>query len=292
MSVASDASAGPQTRVEDGREQAPSRQRLASLWRGPWMALLVPAGLIALWSALSSAGTLSPAMVPAPWAILRAGYEFVTPSTVQPLPGVVTYQGAMLVHGTATATRVAFGFTLGVLLALPLGIAIGSSSAAARLLDPMFQALRPIPSLAWLPLALAWFGLGGPSTIFLVFLGAFFPILVAASDAVRRVPRSYSENALMLGATRRALGWRVYLPAALPGIVTGLRLGLSLAWMVVMVGELTGVDRGIGAMMTAARESGRLDVVIIGMISLGIFGASTDALLRLATHPLTRWADR
>jgi NitT/TauT family transport system permease protein len=245
-----------------------------------------------LWGMVSAQGILPPGVLPSPWSVLHAGYEFIMPTDVQPLPGVVTYRGAVLVHGTATAIRVGAGYGLAVLLGVPLGIVLGASQRAAALLDPLLQALRPIPSLAWLPLALAWFGLGASSTIFLVFLGAIFPILVAASDAVRRVPRSYGETALMLGTTPRALAWRVYLPAALPGIITGLRLGISLAWMVVMVGELTGVDRGIGAMMTAARESGRLDVVIIGMVTLGVGGALSDWMLRQVCRPATRWAER
>jgi NitT/TauT family transport system permease protein len=261
-------------------------------WRSLWVALIVPAILLTLWSGVSVSGMLPPGVIPSPWAVLRAGYDFIMPTDVQPLPGVVTYRGAVLTHGAATATRVAAGYGLAVLLGVPLGILLGASRWAAALLDPLFQALRPIPSLAWLPLALAWFGLGASSTIFLVFLGAVFPILVAASDAVRRVPRAYCETALMLGAPPRTLAWRVYLPAALPGILTGLRLGVSLAWMVVMVGELTGVAHGIGAMMTAARESGRLDVVIIGMVMLGVCGALSDWALRRVSRPATRWAER
>jgi NitT/TauT family transport system permease protein len=254
--------------------------------------LIVPAVLLTLWSGVAVYGIPPPGVIPSPWAVLRAGYAFIMPTDVQPLPGVVTYRGAVLTHGAATATRVAAGYGLAVLLGVPLGILLGASRWAAALLDPLFQALRPIPTLAWLPLALAWFGLGASSTIFLVFLGALFPILVAASDAVRRVPRAYCETALMLGTRPRALAWRVYLPAALPGIITGLRLGVSLAWMVVMVGELTGVARGIGAMMTAARESGRLDVVIIGMVMLGVCGALSDWALRRVSRPATRWAER
>jgi NitT/TauT family transport system permease protein len=278
--------------VQHSTGPAASTMHAAASWRFPWIALIVPVVLLTLWGVVSARGILPPGVLPSPWSVLRAGYEFIMPADVQPLPGVVTYRGAVLVHGIATATRVGVGYGLAVLLGVPLGIALGSSHRIAALLDPLLQALRPIPSLAWLPLALAWFGLGASSTIFLVFLGAIFPILVAASDAVRRVPRSYSETALMLGMAPRALAWRVYLPAALPGIITGLRLGISLAWMVVMVGELTGVDRGIGAMMTAARESGRLDVVIIGMVTLGGCGALSDWVLRQVCRPATRWAER
>jgi sulfonate transport system permease protein len=117
------------------------------------------------------------------------------------------------------------------------------------------------------------------------------PVVIATADATARVPRQLVDTARMLGTPRRALARRVYVPAALPGIVTGLRLGLTLGWMSLIVGELTGTNRGLGAMMFAAREVGRLDQIIVGMVAFAVIGLAADLLLRAATRPLVRWAD-
>jgi len=124
-----------------------------------------------------------------------------------------------------------------------------------------------------------------------VFIGAVSPIVVATADSTARVPRQLVDTARMLGTRPRELARRVYIPFALPGIVTGLRLGLTLGWTSVIVGELTGQSRGLGAMMSAAREVSRLDQIIVGMAAFGVIGLIGDILLRTVTRPLVRWAD-
>jgi sulfonate transport system permease protein len=124
-----------------------------------------------------------------------------------------------------------------------------------------------------------------------VFIGAVAPIVIATADSTARVPRQLVDTARMLGTSRRDLARRVYVPAALPGIVTGLRLGLTLGWMSVIVGELTGATRGLGAMMFAAREVGRLDQIIVGMVAFAVIGLAGDLLLRSVARPFVRWAD-
>ncbi|MDQ3107419.1 MAG: ABC transporter permease subunit, partial [Actinomycetota bacterium] len=157
---------------------------------------------------------------------------------------------------------------------------------------PLVQGVRSVPITAWLPIALVWFGLGEGAARFLVFIGAVFPIVITTADATSRVPRALVDTARMLGTPRRSLARRVYWPAALPGIVTGLRLGLTLGWMSVIIGELTGASRGLGAMMFASREVGRLDQILVGMAAFAIIGLAGDLLLRAATRPLVAWADR
>ncbi len=148
-----------------------------------------------------------------------------------------------------------------------------------------------MPIFAWLPLALVWFGIGEGAARALIFIGALWPVLVAVGDATSRVPRSYVETAQMLGTPRRWLWRKVYLPSALPEVVTGLRLSLTLAWTVVIVGELSGTTSGVGAMMNAARESGRTDQVVVGILVFAAVGLVADVLLRLATRPWVRWSD-
>jgi NitT/TauT family transport system permease protein len=182
-------------------------------------------------------------------------------------------------------------FALAVGVGVPLGLALGLSRRAADLLDPLVQGLRSIPITAWLPIALIWFGLGEGAARYLVFIGAVFPIVIATADSAGRVPHHLVDAASMLGTPARALARRVYLPAALPGIVTGLRLGLTLGWMSVIVGELTGSTSGVGAMMFAAREVGRLDQIIVGMATFAVIGLMGDVALRAASRRFVAWSD-
>jgi len=135
------------------------------------------------------------------------------------------------------------------------------------------------------------FGIGEPPARILIFIGALWPVVVATTDSVARVPRAQVETARMLGTPRHHLWRRVYLPSALPEIVTGLRLSLTLAWTCVVVGELVGVSNGIGAMMNAARESGATEQVIVGLFLFAAIGYTGDRLLRLAARPMLRWSD-
>jgi ABC-type nitrate/sulfonate/bicarbonate transport system permease component len=169
--------------------------------------------------------------------------------------------------------------------------ALGLSRWTSAAVDPLFQALRSVPITAWLPISLVWFGLGNGAARFLIFVGAVSPIVVATADSAARVPRQLVDTARMLGTRPRDLARRVYIPSALPGIVTGLRLGLTLGWTTVIVAELTGSSRGLGAMMFSAREVSRLDQIIVGMAAFAVIGLTGDLLLRAVARPFTRWAD-
>ena len=141
-------------------------------------------------------------------------------------------------------------------------------------------------------MSVIWFGIGEGSARFLVFVAVSAPVAVATADAVRQVPRAWVESARMLGTPRRALAARVYVPAALPGIVTGLRLGLTLGWMTVIVAELTGASDGVGAMMAGARETGRLDQIMVGMVVFAVVGLYADIALRAVARPFVAWSRR
>jgi NitT/TauT family transport system permease protein len=159
-----------------------------------------------------------------------------------------------------------------------------------QLLDPSFQILRPIPVTAWLPLAMILFGLGPRSAFFLVFLGAFYPILVNTIFGVRSVEPRLFEAASMLGCRGTAQFRRVVLPASLPAIFTGLRLGLGFAWVVIVAGEMTGVQTGLGAIIMEARQLSRTEIVISGMITIGIAGYVSDRLVTLLGRRLLAWS--
>jgi NitT/TauT family transport system permease protein len=199
------------------------------------------------------------------------------------------FSGMLLTHLLASVMRVYGGFFLAAIVALPLGMLIGRIRLLRDLLDPLLQLLRPIPVTAWLPLSMILFGLGPRSAFFLVALGAFYPILLNTILGVRSVEPRLFEAAAMLGASRSAIFPKVVLPAAMPGIFTGLRLGLGFAWVVIVVGEMTGVQTGLGAMIMDARQLSRTEIVISGMIVIGLAGFLSDQAIQLLGRRLLRW---
>lgn len=200
------------------------------------------------------------------------------------------FSGTLLSHLTASLARVFGGFSLAALAAVPLGLLIGRVPLMRQILDPTLQILRPVPVTAWLPLAMILFGLGPRSAYFLVFLGAFYPILVNTIFGVRSVEPRLFEAAAMLGCRGSAQFARVVLPAALPSIFTGLRLGLGFAWVVIVVGEMTGVPTGLGAIIMEARQLSRTDIVICGMIVIGVAGFVCDRAVMLIGQRLLAWS--
>lgn len=279
----------PQASASEQRLLTPSRDRVKPRPDG-WLGLAVPVALVAVWAAVTASGVVSPRILPSPAAVATAAYALLFGDATTTLPGVVRFEGAGVFHIAASLRRLLLAFALAAAVGVPLGLALGLSRRVALVLDPLVQALRPIPIFAWLPLGLAWFGLGEGAARFLIFIGSVFPIVVSTADGVMRVPKAWAETALMLGTPRSQLPRKVYLPATLPSIVTGLRLGLTLGWMSVIVGELTGTSRGLGAMMMAAREVGRLDRVIVGMAFFALLGLGTDLLVRRVSRRFTRWA--
>lgn len=185
--------------------------------------------------------------------------------------------------------RVVVGFVIGGGLALPLGLFMGANALGYRLFNPVVQVLRPIPPIAYIPLSILWFGLGNPPAYFLISLGAFFPVLVNTIAGVRNVDGIYLRAARNLGARGFTLFWRVILPAATPYILTGMRVGIGVAFIVVIVAELIAVNQGLGYRIMEAREFFWSDKIIAGMISIGLLGLALDTLMdRLNAH-LLRW---
>ena len=200
------------------------------------------------------------------------------------------FSATMHIHLFASMSRVYGGFALAALAALPIGLLIGRVPLARQTLDPFFQLMRPIPVTAWLPLSMILFGLGARSAFALVFLGAFFPILLNTIFGVKNVDPKLFEAASMLGCKGKAQFIRVVLPAALPSIFTGLRLGLGLAWFVIVVGEMTGVPQGLGAVIMDGRTLSRTELVICGMIIIGIAGYVSDRIVLAFGNRLLRWS--
>ena len=256
------------------------------------LGLLAPLFLLGLWQVVSATELISTRLVPAPGTVASSLVTFFTGPRTDTFVGVIPFSGAGLEHLQASLARLIVSWLLAVAVGTAVGLLLGLSPVFRDLLDPLLNALRAIPLFAWLPLVLIWFGIGEGAARALIFIGALWPVLVATADATARVPQGYIETARMLGTPRRRLWRAVYLPSALPEVLTGLRLSLTLAWTCVIVAELSGTDRGVGAMMNAARETGRTEQVIVGIAIFAGFGLTADVLLRKVSRRWVRWADR
>lgn len=246
-------------------------------------ALAFPALLLIGWWLATRGKTYS--LIPPPYEVAQAMVDLAVGGINDD-----AFSGTLLTHLLASVGRVYGAFVLAAALALPLGLLIGRLRIASELLDPMFQMLRPVPVTAWLPLSMIVFGLGPRSAFFLVALGAFYPILVNTIFGVRSVEPRLFEAAAMLGTRPAAMFPTVVLPASLPGIFTGLRLGLGFAWVVIVVGEMTGVQTGLGAMIMDARQLSRTEIVISGMIVIGAAGYLSDRAVQALGARLLRWS--
>ena len=246
------------------------------------LGLIVPAILLAAWWLATRNQEYG--LIPSPGDVVLALVDLATGTEGD------AFSGRLPAHVVASVGRVYGAFLLAALAALPTGMLIGRLPVARTLLDPLLQLLRPIPVTAWLPLSMILFGLGARSAFFLVALGAFFPILVNTIFAVRSVEPRLFEAASMLGVSPTRMFPKVVLPASLPGIFTGLRLGLGFAWVVIVVGEMTGVQTGLGAMIMDARQLSRTDVVVAGMAVIGALGFLSDAMVLALGRRLLRWS--
>ena len=189
--------------------------------------------------------------------------------------------GSLVENAAISLERVTTGFLLGALVAIPVGVMMGRFSMLDQLVDPLIQLLRPIPPIAWIPLALAWFKIGFASIVFIIFIGALFPILLNTIDGVKRVNRTWIEASTMFGATELQTLGKVILPASMPTIWTGLRVGFGIAWMSVVAAEmLPGTSSGLGYLIIYSYNFGQLQVTVAGMVVIGLIGLFVDTLLR------------
>ena len=245
--------------------------------------MLVPIALLIAWDvAVRLTGTL---LIPSPQEVGLMLYDFAFGGIYDD-----AFSGSLWLHLWKSFTRVYGGFLLAAIIAVPLGLIIGRIKFMRELLDPTLQLLRPVPVTAWLPLSMIFFGIGPNAAIFLVFLGAFYPIIFNTIFGVKAVEGRLFEAALMLGCNGSSLFRQVVLPAALPAILNGLRLGHGFAWILIVVGEMTGVQEGLGAVIMDGRMLSRTDLVIAGMAVIGIAGYLTDRVLVLINNYLLKWS--
>ena len=262
---------------------APQSVAFFSRLRNPLLAVLFPGAVLVIWHFATYGQKFT--LIPPPSDVGVALWDLAFGGINDD-----AYSRTLHIHLLASLSRVYGGFAIALAVALPLGLLIGRIALVRQVLDPTLQVLRPIPVTAWLPLAMIMFGLGPRSAFFLVCLGAFYPILINTIFGVRTVDARLFEAASMLGCTGTAQFFRVVLPASLPAIFTGLRLGLGFAWVVIVVGEMTGVQTGLGAIIMEARQLSRTEIVICGMIVIGVAGFISDRLVMLIGKRLLRWS--
>lgn len=246
---------------------------------------VVPAAVLVFWQIAGSRPDMA-GIVPTPLAVLAGWKEWVFGS---PGMGLNPYQGTWLSNVQYSGMRVLQGFSLAALLGVPLGLMIGWSRLASQLFDPLVQGLRPIPITAWLPFSIALFGIRDMGSIFLIFLGGFYAIVVNATQGARDVERNLMRAAMMMGATRTQLLRRVVFPSAMPSIFTGLRIGLGISWTAVIVSEMVAVKSGLGYVLWDAYYVGRMDIVLADMASIGVMGYLSDRLIVFAERRVLRW---
>ncbi len=258
---------------------------MARVLRAPW-ALVLPLALIVLWHLTVEYRWVAEGIIPSPAQVLRS-WELWIFGTAK--GGLSPYSGTWLDNVLYSSKRVLQGFGLAALVAIPLGLMIGWNRLTGRLVDPTIQLLRPVPITAWLPFAIAVFGIYDASALFLIGLGAFYPIVVNTTHGVRDTNLLLLRAARMMGAGPGTVLAKVVFPSALPSIFTGMRLGIGVAWTAVIVAEMIAVKSGLGYVLWDAYYVGRMDICVATMVSVGFLGFISDRVIVYASRILLRW---
>lgn len=223
--------------------------------------------LLATWWAVVARG--DGAIFPTPWQVVQGTRELIA-------------DGTLVDHISASLMRVGAGFFLAILIAVPLGLWMGRVDAVYDTLNPLFQILRPISPIAWIPIAILWFGVGNTSPIFLIFIAAIFPMIVQTAAGVHTIEQRYLQAAENFGVSRAKLFRQVIFPAVLPQIIVGMRISLGVGWLVVVAAEMIALRSGLGYLIIDSRNAGnRYDLVVSGMVIIGLIGLLLDGLMRL-----------
>lgn len=240
------------------------------------MGWILPILLVIFWQAAASLGLIQAEWLPAPLTIARTLFD-------------LGRSGELWGHIGVTTLRVLIGFVIGAAAGTVAGALTGYSETIRKLLDPMLQALRNIPSMAWVPLFLLWLGIFEASKIALIATGVFFPVYLTLASGIEQVDRKLLEVGEIFELDAKGQILRIILPAALPAWITALRSGLSLGWMFVVAAELMGAAKGLGFLMYDAQQTSRADVIIASIVLFAILGKISDGFLELAGKSLLRY---
>jgi sulfonate transport system permease protein len=253
------------------------KKSLARFMR-PALGLLLPVLLAVFWEIAVYVGWSNGRLVPPPSIIFKTFAELWS-------------TGELQLHTLATVSRVAAGFVCGVIGGTIFGAIAGYSSLTYRLLDPTLQGLRAVPSIAWVPLFILWFGIFEASKVILIAVGVFFPVYLGVMGAILSVDRKIVEVGRVFRLSGPAMVRRILLPAVLPAYVTSLRAGLGLGWMFVVAAEFMGASKGLGYLLVDGQQLGKPAQIVCAIIAFAILGKLTDSLLGAVTAPFLRWED-
>jgi sulfonate transport system permease protein len=263
--------------VEGTAEQPAANARLAR-WARPALGLLLPVGLAVLWEIAVRMGVSNGRLVPPPSVIWSTFADLAATGELQR-------------HAWDTIWRVAWGFVFGVLAGTILGALAGYSALTYRLLDPTLQGLRAVPSIAWVPLFILWFGIFEASKIILIAVGVFFPVYLGVMGAVLSVDRKIIEVGRVFRLSGFGMVRRILLPAVMPAYVLSLRAGLGLGWMFVLAAEFLGASTGLGFLLIDGQQLGKPAQIVAAIVAFAILGKLTDWLIVLVSTPFLRWED-
>ncbi len=248
-----------------------------------WKRLASVVSAVALWQGFAWLEVIPPFKFPSPVQVMTGLKDLI--ELGMPPGHPLGY------HIFYSLQRVFWGYAIAVLIGVPLGLVMGWSSKVRDFVEPLIEIIRPIPPLAWIPLAILWFGIGNKSAAFIIFLGAFFPILLNTVSGVLAIEPLLIEAALMLNANQRDIFFKVLIPGALPSVFTGKRLGIGIGWMTLVAAEFTGIKEGygLGYMIMTARDIQRSDQILAGMLVIGAIGFCIDGCLRITERHLLKW---
>jgi sulfonate transport system permease protein len=239
---------------------------------------ILPIILLTVWEVLSRLGIFPVHQLPAPSIILQKIYSMLQ-------------DGSLWSHSGITLYRVFIGFFAGTVVAVILGSVVGFFKLAEKLIDPLLQAFRSIPSLAWVPLFLLWLGIGEVSKVTLIAIGVFFPVYLNIVSGVKGVDRKLIEVGKIYGFSTYQLIKRIILPASLPSFLVGIRSGLGLGWMFVVAAELMGASKGLGYLLVFGQNMSSPDIIIASIILFAILGKISDAVLKAVENKALHWQD-
>jgi sulfonate transport system permease protein len=258
---------------------AAGARRAARLPAAQLLALALPALLLVAWFVATDVAQLFRAnQLPSPLQVLRTAADLAA-------------GGDLFRHVSASIGRVLAGFGIGAALALLVSVIVGLSKIVEQALDPTLQGIRSVPSLAWVPFLLLWMGIGETPRITLIAIGAFFPVYVNLVSGIRNVDRKLVEVGYVFGLSRADLVRRIIVPAALPYLLTGLRVGLGQAWLFLVAAELIASVSGLGFMLIDGQNSARPDIMMVSILTLAVLGKLSDGLLRAIERRALAWTD-
>jgi sulfonate transport system permease protein len=242
-----------------------------------WLvALILPIALLCLWKGADVLGMLKPYTMPKSESVISTAIELAR-------------DGKLHKHVLSSISLVLRGFLMALAAAFALGISIGLSRKIEAVFELMVQILKPIPPIAWIPLAILWFGIGDSSKLYIIFLGALFPVLLNVVSGIQSIDRRYFELARVYETSKARLIFKIVLPGALPQIMTGIRVGLGNAWVCVVAAEMIASVTGVGYLLTYGRSLSRPDMVILAMLLIGVIGKIMDDALKFVTAKLIKW---